>query len=280
MQIGLKVFKTGLLNESGKPERCNFRSIVFNGIYHIFEEDHVNNHWRIYRRTSEDGVTLSKRIGPLFPLGGPDEYDEWGRADPSVIFDDKYRMWFDAMNKNLYWDKIGYATSKDLTEWHNEGSVLERGKEGEWDSKSVHHPCVIKHEGLYYMYYSGCGKNDDNVVKHIGVAVSEDGLNWLKEESNPVIRSGLPGFWDFKYIRPSCPVFLKGLWLMFYWGFNNTHSMGLAISHDLIKWKKVGLILSGNGDRKGITASQVIGNRIYFTTWDEVLLNIAEIEYE
>jgi predicted GH43/DUF377 family glycosyl hydrolase len=280
MQIGLRVFKTALRNGNGFPERCNFRSIVKTDKYHIFEEDHVNGHWRIYRRESDNGITLSKRIGPLFPLGNPDEYDEWGRADPSVVYDDKYRMWFDAMNKNFYWDKIGYATSPDLKEWNNEGPVLDRGSQNEWDGKSVHHPCVIKHEGIYYMYYSGCAFGESGVVRNIGVAKSIDGLKWVKEKNNPIILAGDHFSWDGGYIRPSCPVCIKGLWVMFYWGFNKIHSMGLAVSHDLINWKKMGLILSGNGERRGITASQVLENKVYFTTWDETLLNIAEIIYE
>ena len=52
------------LKDSSGIARCNFRSIVFNGIYHIFEEDHVDGHWRIYKRTSDDGIDLGMKIWP------------------------------------------------------------------------------------------------------------------------------------------------------------------------------------------------------------------------
>ena len=265
------------LREESGIARCNFRSIVFKDVYHIFEEDHVLGHWRIYKRTSKDGIALGPRQGPLFPLGDEGSFNEYGQADPTVIIDGEWKMWFDAMDRTYHWDKLGYATSPDGENWVNHGPVFSRGNPDEWDNTAIHHPAVLKFDGVYYLYYSGSDNIFPNLnVKHIGLATSTDGINFTKEK-NPVLRTG--DDWDKIYLRPSVPVFIDLKWYMFYWGFDGAiHSMGIATSTDLVNWTKEGKILSGTNEHDGITASQIIGNRIYYTTWDNAQVNYADIE--
>ena len=181
------------------------------------------------------------------------------------------------MDNTYHWDKLGYATSVDGEEWTNHGPVLSRGAGDDWDNTSIHHPVVLKHD-KYYLYYSGSDSAKPNYnVKHIGLATSLDGENWIKELSNPILRTS--DDWDSVYLRPSCPVLIGSMWVMFYWGFNGLiHSMGVAVSTDLIHWQKTGKLLSGTDSHNGVTASQVIGNRIYYTTWDNAQLNYMEYE--
>jgi len=224
---------------------CLFRSIInVSGTYHIFEEV-IAADWYIQKRTSADGLTLGAASGNLFSYGAPGTFDEKGQADPTVIYDGPgdWKMWFDAKNGASVWDKLGYATSTDGTTWTKVGAILERGAAGTWDDYAVHHPCAIKHNGVYYLYYSG----DDDVdyaVKNIGLATSTDGINWTKYASNPVLSIGA-GTWDSLYLRPSCPILIHGLWYMWYWGFGGTtHKMGLATSPDLFTWTKSGMVLT------------------------------------
>ena len=263
------------------PARCGFRSIVFKDVYHIFEEGIIGGRWRIYKRTSLDGISLGSRSTALFPFGGKGAFDEFGQADPTVIYNGTWRMWFDAMNGSTEWDKIGYATSIDGNNWINKGPVLSRG-EG-WDSQAVHHPVCMEHEGIYYMYYGGCDGSNHYNVKNIGLATSKDGISWIKEKTNPIITNGKYNEWDCKYVRPSVPVFIDDRWFMFYWGFDGKiHSMGVAESDDLIKWEKIGKFISGTNNHNGVTASQTLKEgskiRMWYKMFNNWNLNTGEIE--
>lgn len=266
------------------PARCGFRSIVFNKVYHIFEEGITGGRWRIYKRISKDGYTVGSRSTALFPFGAKGVFDEFGQADPTVIYDGDWNMWFDAMDSATFWSFIGHATSKDGDKWINKGPVLGRGAKGEWDCQSVHHPCCIKYNGTYYLYYSGSDGTNIYNVKHIGLATAKDGVNWTKEKSNPVVLHGNDKEWDSKYVRPSKPIFINDRWFMFYWGYNGIHSMGLAESTDLIHWKKLGKLISGRDNHTGITASETLyeGNkiRIWYKMFNNWQLNTGEITYE
>lgn len=284
MQIKLIESIENPLKENGKIARCAFRCMVKkDGVYHIFEEDMIDSRWRIFKRTSKDGINLNPHGEALFPLGGQGSYDERGQADPAIIYDysdEIWKMWFDAFNERLNWDKLGYATSADGDAWTAHEPVLQRGKQGEWDSLSIHHPVVLK-EDKYYLYYSGCCDGLYN-VRNIGLATSKDGISWMKEK-NPVLT--IADGWENKYIRPSRPILIGDDWFMFYWGFDgNVHSMGLAISDDLKRWQKCGKIFGGTSEHDGITASMPIhdGNRIrmWYAVFDSWQINTAEIEIE
>lgn len=231
---------------------CNFRSIVLvNGTYHIFEETpHYTTYvkWTIEKRTSADGLTFSAKSAALLDYGGSGDYDEDGQADPSVIYDGAgdWKMWHDAMDNSDHanqgaWRSIGYATSADGTTWNKQGSVLDKGTGAQWDVGMIHHPCVIKHNGIYYMFYGGAATLWG--AMKIGLATSSNGINWIKHANNPII-IGDAGEFDSINVRPSCPILISGIWYMFYWGYNGTnHSIGLAKSTDLITWIKIGKIL-------------------------------------
>jgi predicted GH43/DUF377 family glycosyl hydrolase len=265
-----------LKDTEGNNAWCAFRSVVFvNGLYYLFSEGFIKERWEIYIRTSEDGINLSDKSNPVFLPGMPGSFDEYGQADPTVIYDGHWKMWFDALNGQGVWDKLGYATSDDGFNWVNYGPVISRG-EG-WDSKSIHHPCCIRHNDKYYLYYSATDEETGN-VKNIGLATSHNGINWIKRES-PVLTVG---DWDHTYIRPSCPILINGIWNMFYWGFGDNHYMGLAQSSDLINWGKKGKVLESDVVHEGITATMPIriadGIRIYYATFDDIYVRIAKID--
>ena len=221
-----------------------------------FGEESTDNPvlWWISFRRSFDGLRFTSTSSPIFQPGNVGEFDEWGQADPSVLYEGpgNWKMWFDALNGSNVWDKLGYATSSDGLSWNKYGSVLERGAAGAWDDNLIHHPCVIKHNGIYYMYYSGV-KAPSGVRYQIGLATSPDGITWTKEASNPIIPYGSAGEWDSSYVRPSNPVRIGNLWYMWYWGTNGTtHAIGLATSPDLVNWTKQGKVLE-----QGASASWV-----------------------
>lgn len=241
-----------------------FRACVLvDGIYHTFYENYENfsgtYKWTIRKRVSTDGILHTIASAVLLAAGGAGTYDELGSADPTVIYDGPgdWKMWFDAKNGIGIWDQLGYATSVDGTTWANQGGVIARGSAGSWDDGFIHHPTVIKYNGVYYMYYTG-GKNDTSGYC-IGLATSTDGVNWTKNLTNPVLSPGASGQWDDYNVRPSCPILIGNIWYMWYWGFGNAdpsdHAMGLASSRDLINWTKKGRVMYRDSATDGVAAS-------------------------
>lgn len=75
--------------------------------------------------------------------------------------------------------------------------VLQRGPLFSNDFYAVSDPCVLFHDGVYKMWYTGGGAVLPDTFLHssISYATSFDGINWIKYAGNPVvdIRSN---FWD------------------------------------------------------------------------------------
>jgi len=90
------------------------------------------------------------------------------------------QQWFEAGNEKAF----GHATSKDFKTWKHHPRILDVVP-GTWEGMVVSAPSIIKHEGMYYMFYTGF---DDRVPgkQTIGLATSKDLFNWRRHEGNPV----------------------------------------------------------------------------------------------
>jgi len=90
------------------------------------------------------------------------------------------QQWFEAGNEKAF----GHATSKDFKTWKHHPRILDVVP-GTWEGMVVSAPSIIKHEGVYYMFYTGF---DDRVPgkQTIGLATSKDLFNWRRHEGNPV----------------------------------------------------------------------------------------------
>lgn len=88
--------------------------------------------------------------------------------------------WFEAGNEKAF----GHATSKDLKTWEHHPRVME-AVPSSWEGMVVSAPSIIKHDGTYYMFYTGF---DDRVPgkQTIGLATSKDLFNWERHPGNPV----------------------------------------------------------------------------------------------
>jgi predicted GH43/DUF377 family glycosyl hydrolase len=87
------------------------------------------------------------------------------------------------------------------------------------------------------MYYSGGKGNEPN---SIGYAISEDGINWIKNKA-PIFVPDKSSDWDGEKVT-ACQVFQKDNWYwMFYIGFNRClqAQIGIARSKDGVSnWKR------------------------------------------
>ena len=99
---------------------------------------------------------------------------------------------------------------------------------------------VVYHEGVFHLFHLVLPNHD-----YIAHATSEDGLNWRRVENALFI--GHPGSWDDDALwtmNVSADPDRPGSWRMFYTGLSRrergrVQRVGLAVSEDLIHWKKV-----------------------------------------
>ena len=114
--------------------------------------------------------------------------------------------------------------------------VLSPGEFGEWDDIDVHSHWIFRDEtDKYWMYYNG--KRDSN--SGIGLAESNDGINFVKNAKNPLLFP-TSNTWENDFLW-KCQVlkFGKTDFRMWYGGhLGDLGQVGYAVSNDGINWKK------------------------------------------
>jgi len=136
------------------------------------------------------------------------------RFDPEAIYFDnesspKWIMLFGAYHDSTF--KTGRATSDDGISWTiSDTPVLNPGASGQWDDNAAYVTTINKMGNTYYMLYQGV---DESVSVggiseghwRIGLATSNDTINWTKYAGNPVMDypSGL-SLWSSE--NPSDPI--------------------------------------------------------------------------
>ncbi len=71
---------------------------------------------------------------------------------------------------------VGHATSVDLMTWKDEGPAL-AALPGTWNDRHIATGCILRHEGRWWMFFTGRGRQGDGV----GLAVSGDLMTWRTE---------------------------------------------------------------------------------------------------
>jgi predicted GH43/DUF377 family glycosyl hydrolase len=142
-----------------------------------------------------------------------------------------YRMWFSWRPKK----SIALVESKDGIEWSKPLIVLGPNDKTDWEG-DINRPVVIKHGGLYRMWYTGQARGKS----WIGYATSEDGKSWHRESDRPVLSADKP--WE--KVAVMCPHVLfdekAGLYRMWYSGGEQYEpdAIGHATSKDGLAWVK------------------------------------------
>ncbi len=137
-------------------------------------------------------------------------------------FDYSFAMYFDGTTGGF--EEIGLGYSPDGISWSLYGKALPRGNDGphgntdDWDSSYTTFGTILKEaDGKWHMWYSG-GQKDSN--DGIGYAYSSDGLNWVRDASNPIMHQndGIP----WRANRTYTPVVMEdsGVYKMWFSGVN------------------------------------------------------------
>lgn len=167
--------------------------------------------------------------------------------DVSVLkMETGYRMYFSWRSKK----SIAVCDSPDGLTWSDPIIVLGPNPDSGWED-DINRISVIRHDGLYHMWYSGqvCGQivnraheflmDDSRAFSWIGYATSDDGIHW-NCRPQPVLKPSEP--WEKQSLM--CPHVLydeeKGLLRMWYsgGGWFEPDAIGYAESEDGIHWTK------------------------------------------
>jgi sucrose-6-phosphate hydrolase SacC (GH32 family) len=153
---------------------------------------------------------------------------------------------------------LAHATSPVLLDapWRKHGQVIHADPAA--GETHVWAPHVIRHAGLYWMYYCGGGAKHDEYRIHL--AVSEDLWNWQRHDHNPMVVDGFDA-------RDPMVLRVGDVWVMYYTGnsepIGGHHVVYAVTSKDLLHWsnRKEVFRHSQVGTYGGPTESPFVVNR-------------------
>jgi len=131
------------------------------------------------------------------------------------------------------------------TQWrkYQNNPIIKPGEQSQWDSWAVMSMTGVKVADTFHLYYegglTGCGD------LQIGHATSTDGLHWLKDPANPVLKPGKSGDWDDGATWDPFVLYEDGVFKMWYGGERAGHrdfQCGYATSKDGTHFTKKGKI--------------------------------------
>ncbi|MCD6339662.1 MAG: hypothetical protein J7M29_09830, partial [Verrucomicrobia bacterium] len=131
----------------------------------------------------------------------------------------------------------GVAWSEDGLTWKrakNEPILSVYQKDcGAWEKDCIYQPWLVEYGGRYYNFYNAANGS----VEQIGLALSDNLLDWKRYARNPVIPHGPKGGYNERFSSDG-KVFRDGdHWVCFFFGVGRggAHIMA-AFSRDLLHW--------------------------------------------
>ncbi|KAH7295794.1 hypothetical protein KP509_27G066200 [Ceratopteris richardii] len=201
---------------------------------------------------------------PVLDVGEPGNWDEmmvaWARVVPPSS-SHPFRHWlmtYASMCTQMQTTAapsfcIGAAISHDGHNWSKLGKVLEQGEPGNWDEAGVSRRHVIFVDGQFLMFYEGTNRKGTHAI---GLAISKDGVKWVKdkqgfgdEPGGPIFspRTDQPEAWDSGSV--ACPhvVTMGDSFWLYYVGYDSTKKIsafGVACSDgkDIRNFKRITML--------------------------------------
>jgi len=211
---------------------------------HLFYQTYGNGrNDAICHAWSDDGINFIRdTTNPVFhPDGG------WncGRAiDAEVInYRGRYLLYYATRDPDYKIQMQGVAmapgnTGFERQEWTNlsvDGPMLK--PELPWEKDCIEGASVIEKNGKLYMFYAGAY---NNAPQQVGVALSNDGINWKRISDLPFLANGKPGEWNSSESgHPHIFGDDNGKTYLFFQG-NNDNGKTWFISNIEVKWNRKG----------------------------------------
>lgn len=236
--------------------------------------------------TSPSAAAPGLLLGP----GPAGSWDSERVSGPRVQRGDDglWRMWYYGRDPsfdraiNLPTGRIGLATSRDGLAWERVrgpltlGAVFEPHPDASrFDSSHVGVSDVQRRDGFWWMWYFGGSQAEmqfgpqklKGVDLRPGLALSGDGLNWLRVEGphrGALLDVGKPGEFDMVFCGWPQVVADDGGWKLYYHTLDPRRGfcVGVAVSDDGLRWQKRGEILGpgakGAFDEQGAATRTVV----------------------
>lgn len=106
-------------------------------------------------------------------------FSDWEIGDITIILHDGIYHLFHLIIPNH--DYIAHAVSTDCLSWRRVKNALFVGDPGEWDDDMLWTMHVSKVGNVFHMYYTGLQRRDRGVISRVGLAISENLMDWKKE---------------------------------------------------------------------------------------------------
>jgi predicted GH43/DUF377 family glycosyl hydrolase len=130
---------------------------------------------------------------------------------------------------------IGLCWSKDLRAWKFDAPCLRPQDGGDWERGGLYKPCLLEHDGTFYLFYNAKTAAARGWREQTGLAVSTDLRTWTRNPGNPVIPNGPAGSADEIFASDPCVLRFGRQWALFYYSLDakGVARDVLALSTDL-----------------------------------------------
>ena len=206
--------KAGELRNTGEAEAKGFTApgaIVLRDKVHLFYQTYGNGRRdAICHAWSDDGLKFTRN--PTNPIFRPTGSWNVGRAiDADVIpHGDKLLLYWATRDPEMRIQMQGVSAApldgefrrEDWTQLNPNGPILaptvptkldDPDLDLAWEKRCIEAAAMARHNGRLYMFYAGGYNNDP---QQIGVAVSDDGVNFKRLSDKPLVPNGPPGSWN------------------------------------------------------------------------------------
>lgn len=213
---------------------------VWDDKVHLFYQTYGNGkNDAICYASSKDGITFTPH--PENPIFRPQGEYTSGRAidADAFIFKDKLFLYAATRDADMKIQKLVVATADPKSDlgpkcWTMPVNDSIFWPELSWETACIEASTVCQRGDSLIMFYAGGYNNDP---QQIGVARSEDGVNWTRLWSVPFIPNGPKGSWNFSESgHPGVFVDDDGKTYLFYQG-NPDNGRSWYLSQVEIDWK-------------------------------------------
>jgi len=131
----------------------------------------------------------------------------------------------------------GLASSEDGLTWQREKDKpilsVHQPDCGSWEKDCIYQPWLVEHKGTYYNLYNAA----NGPIEQMGLALSDDLLEWKRHAHNPVIPIGPKGSYNQQFSSDGKVFWDTDHWVSFFFGVgrDGAHVMA-AFSDDLYRW--------------------------------------------